>query len=131
MNSRIQNIAKAPLFLGILWVLFLGLSQMNMNMGAVDGKANCPFGGHPMEVCQMNPMEHIQEWQSMFTVTPSQNILLALFAFLCIRKLHFRFSIPEPPLTLLRDRLAYSKRFQIVDPLKEAFSGGILNPKVF
>ena len=132
---KIQNLIKIPLVLAVFWMLLLGLSQMSMDMSTMDGKANCPFGGHSMAICQMNPMEHIQEWQSMFTMLPAQNTLLllfALFAFLFfIRKLHSKFSIPEPPFTLPRNRSSYSQSFQIFDPLKEAFSSGILNPKVF
>lgn len=131
---KIQNLIKIPLVLIVFWMLLFGLSQMSMSMSTMDSKANCPFGGHSMAICQLNPMEHIQEWQSMFTMLPAQNILLllfALFAFLFIRKFHSKFSIPEPPLTLPGDRLSYSQSFQIFDPLKEAFSSGILNPKVF
>ncbi len=129
-----KRIIKIPLVLVVFWMLLFGLPQMSMNMSTMDGKANCPFGGHSMAICQMNPMEHIQEWQSMFTMLPAQNTLLllfALFAFLFIRKLYSRFSIPEPPLSYPDNRAAYSQSFQIFDPLKEAFSSGILNPKVF
>ena len=131
---KIQNLIKIPLILVVFWMLLFGISMTSMDMNTMDGKANCPFGGHAMAICQMNPMEHIQEWQSMFTMLPAQNMLLilfALFAFLLIRKLHSKFSIPEPPLALPINRSAYSQSFQIFDPLKEAFSSGILNPKIF
>lgn len=131
---RIQNLIKIPLVVAVFWMLLFGISQISMDMNTMDGKANCPFGGHSMTICQMNPMEHIQEWQSMFTMLPAQNILLllfALFAVLLIRKLHSKFSIPEPPLVLPSNLSAYSQSFQIFDPLKEAFSNGILNPKIF
>ncbi len=129
-----KRIIKIPLVLIVFWMLLFGLSQMSMDMSMMDGKANCPFGGHSMAICQMNPMEHIQEWQSMFTMLPAQNTLLllfVLFAFLFIRKLYSRFSIPEPPLSYPDNRAAYSQSFQIFDPLQELFSSGILNPKVF
>ncbi|MGB3922238.1 MAG: hypothetical protein WBL19_03145 [Minisyncoccia bacterium] len=134
LSQEIQNLIKIPLVLVVFWMLLSGLSQMSMDMSMLDGKVNCPFGSHSMAICQTNPMEHIQEWQSMFTMLPAQNILLTLFvlfAFLFIRKLHSRFSIPQPPLSYPDNRAAYSQSFQIFDPLKEAFSSGILNPKIF
>lgn len=132
----IQKIGKILLCALVLWTMLFGMSQMSANMSTMDSKANCLFGGHSMAICQMNPMEHIQEWQSMFTMLPAQNTLLllfALFAFLAISKLRFwsRFSIPEPPLLLSRNQHAVTHSFRIFDPLKEAFSSGILNPKIF
>lgn len=134
MTTWFSTTGKFALILAVFWMLLFGISQISMDMSTMDGKANCPFGGHSMAICQMNPMEHIQEWQSMFTMLPVQNMLLALFAlfaFLCMRKLHSRFSTPEPPLSLTDDCSAYPQSFQIFNPLKEAFSSGILNPKVF
>lgn len=131
---------KHTLF-GVMFVLFflssyLGVATLNLGMGDEEAVlVDCPFVfGHSMAICEMNPMEHLQEWQSMFTMLPSQNVLLALFALLALllaRKFHSTFSIPEPPLTPRSNRPVYTQSFQIFDPLKEAFSSGILNPKLF
>lgn len=115
-------------------MLFFGCCQIGMDMSGMDSKADCPFGGHSMTICQMNPMEHIQEWQSMFTMLPTQNMFIALFlllAFLFIRRSYYKFFTSEPVLSRLGNCLAYLKRFQLIDPFKEAFSAGILNPKLF
>lgn len=134
MAIKIQNAIRFTLIISVFWTLLPGLSKMSMDMSTMDANANCPFGGHSMAICQMNQMQHTQEWQSMFTMLPTQNILLALFALfalLFIRKPHSRFSIPKHLLPLSINRLSYSQSFQILDPLKEAFSNGILNPKIF
>jgi len=60
-----------------------GLSYLGMgSMGGQTG--NCPFiPGHSAALCQSNPLEHIQELQSMFAALPVSDIfLLALLLFL-------------------------------------------------
>lgn len=132
MNLKIiQKIIKFTLLITVSWVFLFGLSQMTMNMGTMNGTVKCPFDNHSMSICQMNPLEHIKEWQSMFTVLPIKNILLLLFGFfalLAIQKIASwcRFSLYTPPL-----RYQNSKFLQIFNPFQELFSSGILNPKTF
>ena len=131
----IQNLIKVPLVLAVFWMLLFGLSQMTMDMSMMDGKANCPLGGHSIAICQMDPMEHIQEGQSMITMLPTQNLIslfFAIFALLIISRLKFwsRFSIPEPPLVISGSQSSLIS-FQIFNPFKELFSSGIFNPKIF
>ncbi len=96
--------------------------------------SNCPFGGHSMAICKQNPMEHIQEWQSMFTTLPVKDVLtllsmlLALFALLKLRQV---FSVPKIPQADSYINLFYLHRPPIFNSLQEAFSSGILNPKIF
>ena len=135
-NNLFHKVVKVPIILYTFFVLLFGISQMNMDMNSMDGKANCPFGGHSMAICQMNPMEHIQEWQSMFTMLPAQNtllILLAFFIFLAISKLKFwnKFSIPELSFSISIKQSLLSSTFKVSSPLQEALSRGILNPKLF
>lgn len=134
--SRIQNLIKIPLVLAVFWMLLFGLSQMSMDMSMMDGKANCPLGGHSMAICQMNPMEHIQEWQSMFTMLPAKDALLTLSALLfLLALLALRFL--NTPSLFKKPRLEqyvnpfYLNRVPIFNSLQEAFSRGILNPKLF
>jgi hypothetical protein len=115
-------------------MLVSGCFQIGMNMSGNSDDVHCPFGGHSMVICQMNPLEHIQEWQSVFTVLPPENILLAIFAllaFLFVRKTYSKYSVLKPPLLLSSNRLIYLQSFHIFDPFKESFSSGILNPKLF
>lgn len=123
---------KISLMICVLWVLLFGITQI----GGSDPLQRCPFSGHQMVICQMSPTEHIQEWQSMFTMLPVQSAvlaLLALFAFFAVFKfkLWSRVSLPNPALLYSQRYRARVASFQIFDPLQEAFSSGILNPKVF
>jgi flagellar biosynthesis protein FlhB len=133
MNLKsIQNIIKFILVITVFWVLLFGLFQMDMSMNTMNGQANCPFASHSMSICQMNPLEHISEWQSMFTMLPVQNLLsflFALFALFVISKfthwnklLKLNFHLHQ------NNRVLYA---QVFNPLKEAYSKGILNPKLF
>lgn len=133
MNLKsIQNIIKFILVITVFWVLLFGLFQMDMSMNTMNGQANCPFASHSMSICQMNPLEHISEWQSMFTVLPIKNILLILFALFTLivvskntdwnKLLKLNFHLYQ------NNRVLYA---QVFNPLKEAYSKGILNPKLF
>ena len=114
---------------------FSGFGMMGMDMNSP--MVNCPFGGHSMSICKMNPMEHIQEWQSMFTTLPAKDalssllsILLALLALFGLRFFK-KFSLHDQPWPEVYISPFYLRKRQIFDPLKEAFSSGILNPKIF
>ena len=137
MSLKIPKIATLAVSVLTLWVLLFGLTQFNMDMTMGDGMVNCPFAGHSMSICKMNPMEHIQEWQSMFTTLPAKDtlsslisILLALLALLGLRFFR-KFSLHDQPWPEVYISPFYLRKRQIFDPLKEAFSSGILNPKIF
>lgn len=133
-KSPIKNIIKFPIVLAVFTVLLFGISFFGVGMDTISPTANCPFGGHSMSICIMNPMEHIQEWQSMFTTLPAKNtlallsLLLVLFALLKLRQV---FSVPKIPQADSYINLFYLHRPPIFNPLQEAFSSGILNPKIF
>lgn len=133
-GTKIQNLIKIALVLVVFWVLLFGFSQMGMDMSTMNGKANCPFGGHSMTICQMNPMEHIQEWQNMFTTLPAKDalsILFVLVALLALRKLPPWGKVLLPQLSHKYFRLPVLDNFQIIHPLQVALARGILNPKIF
>lgn len=134
MEIAMQKLRNSFMLVGILGILLFSIPQMSMDMRVSGGNINCPFGGHSTAICQMNPMEHIQEWQGIFTILPIQNtsLLFTFFAFLVISKLKFRnrFLILEAPLVILGSLYSLIS-FQIFDSLEELFSSGILNPKVF
>jgi hypothetical protein len=135
LKLRVRKILKSSVVLATLWILFFGFSQFGMGMSMdMNGQINCPFSGHSMSICKMNPMEHIEEWQSMFASLPVKDalsILFTLILFIAVRKL-----IPWHKFSLLEIKYLYTKylfrnNFHIHYPLKEAFSRGILNPKLF
>lgn len=129
----IKNIIKVPIVLAVFTVLLFGIFGFGLGMDMNSPTAICPFGGHSVSICKMNPMEHIQEWQSMFTTLPVKDtlaLLSILFALLTLLKPRYRFSIPSLP-QLNYVPPSYVNRIPIFDHLKEAFSNGILNPKIF
>jgi len=122
-----------------LWIIaflvmsFWGLYSMPMDE---HGKmSNCPFMG-AAAVCRMNPLEHLAAWQNMFTIPPQKNILVFLILFLVaflaalLSRNFWRTRAKESVST----KSLYYKRTNaasIRNPLQEAFSDGILHPKIF
>ena len=137
MGLKISKIIVGIASISLLWMMFFGLSQFGMATDVNGNVVKCPFAGHSMSICIMNPTEHIEEWQSMFTTLPAQqDAVLALFALIVLvafGTLGFwnKFSIHNELLLLSRLRSRLRDSFQIFDPLQEAFSSGILNPKIF
>ena len=135
MNFKsIQNIINFILVITVFWVLLFGLFQMDMSINTMkNGQINCPFASHSMSICQMNPLEHISEWQSMFTMLPVQNLLsflFALFALFVISKFtHWNKFLKSKYSQLYQNNKALYA--QVFNPLKYAYSRGILNPKLF
>jgi hypothetical protein len=131
---------KYSLILGVFTFLsvgFLGLSHADMTMGP-NGQmsSNCPFMPGMASLCQMNPLEHIAAWQNMFTAVPSQNDVLLLLASLLALALGAlcitRYGTAPPKVFASQSSFVYYKRYiPIVSPLREAFSNGILHPKLF
>ncbi len=94
----------------------------------------CPFmnDGTPV-LCTMSPLEHIEAWQHMFLALPVAFALL-----LCVAVLAFALPFLYSPNRLLLRRLQFnfSPLYTNGKPLfqsyiQEAFSSGILNPKLF
>lgn len=131
----IPNIQKTIILLGItafFTVGALGMGNFGMTADANGQMSNCPFMG-VTAVCKMSPLGHIDAWQNMFTALPFKSaltlftlLLLAIFAALLFRDL----------LDNQRPRLVYARRFRnpthiVRNELQEAFSNGILHPKIF
>ena len=123
-------------FIAFLWVAFLGMSWtiMGMEMDKNGQMGGCPFLGFTA-VCKMSPLEHIVSWQKMFTALPLKNIsilttllLLAIFSVFFLQDLWSKNSLQA--ISIHSQRFRYGI-YVIRHKLKEAFSNGILNPKVF
>ena len=136
----LQRSARAILFLGLIAFLligFFGMPHSNMVMGP-DGNmtmSNCPFMSGQAVVCNMNPLEHIAAWQSMFTSTLQQNgstLILLLLAALALALVWTRLRWPTPPKAIESVSFIVHRENYLPPPLlQELFSNGILNPKVF
>lgn len=127
-------------FSGLLAFVLLGIfglghfSGMPINEGGeMDG---CIFAGGTM-LCKMSVIEHIALWQSMFTAVPQESatvfVLLALF----IAVIFTIKNILAPPRLFKHNALAYKlylarhPDLPLFNPLKEALSRGIINPKIY
>ncbi len=107
----------------IVTLLIFSFGSMVMNM---DGRGFCPVMGMSV-LCQMNPLEHIGKWQVMFTALPLE-IIFVVFALLFLMiYAAFKYSLVPP--SLIRYEFSSFNFFR--SPLQEAFSDGILNPKIF
>jgi len=139
---RVTKFLKIILLFAVLAffsVGFLGLGHTNMTMSSMEEMpvGNCFMPGMTASLCQMNPLEHIATWQSMFTAIPSQGGILSLLAVLLALILGavtlFSYRGVAPPKILIPQLSYLYKRWRvpILDPLQEAFSNGILHPKIF
>lgn len=132
--TGLKKIAKLALISSVLWVMLLGFSQSAIGAATNNQMDNCPFSGHSMSICKTNPIEHIEEWQSMFASIPAKDaisILFVLLACLAIRNAVSRYKFSLVEIGRLYAKHLFRNDFNILNPTKEAFSRGILNPKLF
>ena len=126
-------------FGGFLIVLILSSFSFayfhTQSMSAMDvPMPGCPFMNDGVPVlCTMSPLEHIEAWQDMFTAIPvtfAILLCLTLVVFFAPYLHSFKWSLP------LRHRFRFTPLYSISRPvfqsyIQEAFSSGILNPKLF
>lgn len=125
---------KALLFTAALALLLIpSLGFVHLGMGSMGGQTgNCPFmPGHAASLCHANPVEHLQEWQSLFTVLPQDRDLLSLLLLLMGGIAIFYVNSIRAPLVGVPLSLSQRVNFFRPNSLQEAFSRGILNSKVF
>lgn len=117
---------------GLFLFLLLGTFYCTAIMGLSNQKISCPFdAGHDVQ-CVETPLRHIQEWQNVFTVLPSNQLFILLsLASLVLAVFGTKKNIFDKfaSATLLKLKYLYSLPCQ--DHLKEAFSSGILNSKIY
>jgi len=125
---------------GVLALLLagtFGLSHFGMMMptDGIMATANCPFM-NGAGICTMSPLEHVALWQSIFTNMAGERgvtILLVLLLMATARAFAGTRYSHSPPKDL-HNRLTYYTRRRYVPAvpvLRELFSSGILNPKLF
>ena len=124
--------------IAFLSVAFFGAS-LSMGMGMKDDgtMGGCLFTGME-EICTMKFDEHLAQWQSMFTTTaPQKALAFALLLLLAVvfvavaifkRNLLLLFSHHA---TRWRLYIRHNPELSLFNPLREAFSQGILNPKIY
>lgn len=102
--------------------------------GNMDG---CVFTGKTM-LCKMSVVEHISLWQSMFTAMPQESLMLVVLMALLITAVALITKNTFAPPHLSKNDIAIGRLYlkehpdlSFFNPLKEAFSQGILNPKIY
>lgn len=142
---------RSLLLFGVIAFFFAGfLATAHADMGMYDPMPmlsdvtptapmqGCLLSGvlHTNTPCRMNPLEHIAGWQNMLSALPAQKsffLFLALFFFaLALYAAGKIFGVPR---TQSAHRAVFRGRFfdhaTFARPLQEAFSNGILHPKIF
>lgn len=135
LHLRIQNLIKVSLVLLVFWVLLFGFLQFGMSMDTRLGMVHCPLmPGHSTLICKMNPLEHIQEWQNIFISLPYNS--LSLLTILALAFFVFKKFKKDDPFSISKISRQTSSflllnNFKLYNPIKEAYSQGILNTKIF
>ena len=134
--SQTKKLLLSVLLVALLTVGVWGAVSSGMMMQ--DGTMqNCPFMG-VTALCDMGALEHLTAWQSMFAALPtnaaSALLLLILLALVLLVRVVGRLPFKvEINWQAIRQKL-YAKHLlasSYAHPLQEAFSQGILNPKVY
>lgn len=112
-----------------------GAVHVGMDMTHDPMMTPCPLTGYSTVMCDMNVLEHIAAWQSAFAATfeNARNIGLLVLAFALLLTFGWRrkLVVDRNPPPLRRERHELQKQIGIFNPLREAFSSGIIHPKVF
>jgi hypothetical protein len=141
MEIATKKFARVLLGLALvsfLSVAFFGISQtvMGMEKQSDGNMSGCLFSGKA-EICTMTFSEHVGHWQAMFTTTAPQKVLS--FVLLILAVVFVAVAILKRNLLLLssyhatrwRLYIKQNPNLSLFNPLREAFSSGILHPKIF
>lgn len=139
MRKGISNVITLFVLFSFFFIVGFGLSHsLGMEMRTDGTMGGCMFDGRA-QICPMAFTEHISNWQSMFSVILQKsfffvqilvlistfivavsalrrNLLFLLFSYFSER---WKFSIKNNP------------NLPLFDFIREAFSRGILNPKIY
>lgn len=140
MDITSKKLAVPLLVLGFFAFITLsvfGLGHMSGMEANKDGNMEgCIFTGKTM-LCKMGIVEHISLWQGMFTAMPQKGVTLLALLILLVAVIFVTKNILAPPRLsngeVLTRRLYLKEHLDLplFNPLKEAFSQGILNPKIY
>lgn len=131
----IEKLIGISLILVFLGVLFLGLFQMSHGMDMSSEITGCPFMSSGEVVCGMNFADHLEAWKSFSLAAPLVLLLIVLVSF--VRTLYISCANLFNQLCGVWEivSISFHKRslvyIPVQDHLQEAFSNGILHPKLF
>lgn len=99
----------------------LALVLLGVNADLDRHTSTCPLMGMPA-LCQMNPIEHSAAWQSMFVAASVFIVVIFLRVFSSVHRTFLAYAYSVRP---------FIKVVDVRDPLQQALSDGILNPKIY
>lgn len=124
----------------LVFVVVFGMSHamaVGMEMKGDGTMSGCLFDGRA-EICPMTISKHLSRWQGMFTAIPQKTDLLIQFILLAFASVLLAFTFRQRLLLLFSyfsDRwrlyLKQNPHLPLFNQLIEAFSRGILNPKIY
>ncbi len=134
-NSYTKQIIRlGMLAVGIIFVLLSMFSLKDSMM--MDGKSMTEPSGCIFSVgnapCTMSFTEHLSQWQSIFTALPQYSTSAMLIALLFIAPTIVNLYLVFRKLLLrLSPLIAEDPNLPFYDPLRQAFSQGIIHPKIY
>ncbi|PIR40253.1 MAG: hypothetical protein COV33_00670 [Candidatus Zambryskibacteria bacterium CG10_big_fil_rev_8_21_14_0_10_34_34] len=134
-NKKFIKITFALIAFSFLWFGTFGLMYHMSEMKQDTQMSGCLFD--QTEVCGMSISEHISSWKSAFTTLPQNISLLSLLvlALLSILIVAFwrdsLFEFYDHIASRLKLYIKQHPQTNFFNFLREAFSQGILNPKIY
>lgn len=139
MLRKISKFITLFVLLSLFFIVGFGLSHsLGMEMRDNGTMGGCMFDGQAA-ICPMTFAEHLSKWQDMFTVIPQKSIILIQLLVLISTFAIVAFALRQHLLLSLFSYFSERWKFYIknnpnlalFDRLREAFSQGILNPKIY
>ena len=138
-TKKFGKFLLALTMVALLWISVFGLvhSMNDMKMNSDGTMSGCLYSGQAA-ICTMNFAEHITLLQSMLTSLPQKTGLMDLLILAVV--LIVTAVIFGPRLLFDHSRLLFSRQrlyikqnphIPLFDSLRETFSQGILNPKIY
>ena len=140
MEIAIKTLGRYFIILGLISFLLLVLMGPSHAMAGMERDSDGAMGGclftGMVEICQMTFAEHLLQWQSLFEMTVSKNAraivlllgIMVVAVFVFKRHLLMRFGYYT---TRWRLYVRHHPNFKLFFHLRDVFSRGILNPKVY
>lgn len=123
-----------------IFIILFGVNHtLGMEMRGDGTMSGCLFDGKA-EICLMTFSDHLSRWQGMFTTIPQKaDPLITLFLLILIFSAFLLSNLRRRLLLLLfnclfdrwRLYLKQNPHLSLFNHLQEAFSQGILNPKIY
>lgn len=139
MLKKISKLITPFVLLSLFFIVGFGLSHsLGMEMKNDGTMGGCMFDGKAA-ICPMTFAEHLSRWQGMFSVIPQKSAfliqLLVLISTLVLAVFALRRNLLLSLFSYFSERwrlyLKNNPHLLFFDPIREAFSQGILNPKIY